>query len=323
MFVQPAGSSEALDRYKITRSLRFRSNSPCYLSKTLTANTAVGGDVSTTYNLTISADTNNYVLYDQAKTAGWNGYSLCTINLTINDGVKVGSTRTTLPALDIRGFPSGVVINVYVGNSVSSGTYVVGAGGAGGQGYDWQRAGGNGEAGGDAIWANSAVNISNKGTIAGGGGGGGAGRANTNVNGSYGYAGGGGGGGAGLVVGSGGAGGTSSYNGSPGSPGTLTTGGNGGNGAGNNAGAGGKGGDLGQAGADGVNNGELNWNGTNYGAGSGGAAGNYVVGSNFVTWSNTGSRLGGSVATTVSKNWTVSFWVKRGKLSNEIGRAHV
>ena len=134
MFVLPLGSTESLDLYKIKRSLRFKSAQSCYLSKTLTANTAVGGNVSITYNLTISADTNNYVLYDQAKTAGWNGYSLCTVNLTINDGVKVGSTRTTLPALDIRGFPSGVVINVYVGNSVSSGTYVVGAGGAGGVG---------------------------------------------------------------------------------------------------------------------------------------------------------------------------------------------
>ena len=44
MFVQSAGSSEALDRYKITRSLRFRSSVPSYLSKILTTNSAVGGD---------------------------------------------------------------------------------------------------------------------------------------------------------------------------------------------------------------------------------------------------------------------------------------
>ena len=128
MFVLPLGSTESLDRYKIKRSLRFKSNQGCYLSKTLTVNTAVGGNVSTTYNLTISADTNNYVLYDAAKAAGWNGYSLCTVNLSVNSGVKVGSVRSTLPALDIRGFPSGVVINV----TVNSNAYVVGAGGAGG-----------------------------------------------------------------------------------------------------------------------------------------------------------------------------------------------
>ena len=129
MFVQSAGSSESLDRYKITRSLTFRSSNSCNLFHTLITNPVVGGDVSTAYNLTIPTDTTNYVLYDQVKAAGWNGYSLCTINLSINAGVKVISTRTGAPALDIRGFPPGVVITV----TVAPTAIILGQGGKGGE----------------------------------------------------------------------------------------------------------------------------------------------------------------------------------------------
>ena len=320
MFVMNASEPED---YKVPRSLRFISSNSQYLQTTLVARTALGGTLATTYNLTIPSNTNNYVLYTEAKAAGYNGYSLCTVNLTINTGVIVGSSSSYLPALDLRGFPSGVVINITVG----AGAYIVGAGGKGGNGGDsgwsmgsdgkFNRPGSPGDDGGDAIWASSYVTIVNNGTIAGGGGGGGGG---AGVH-AYGPGGGGGGGGAGLVAGSGGLAAGYLY-GTNGSSGTFLLGGHGGPGTsavnGEDilySGDGGNGGDLGQPGASG---GDSSWNDYSY-TGAGGAAGNYIVGNSYVNWIATGTRLGGAASASTSKNWTISAWIKRGSLGSKRG----
>lgn len=107
----------------------------------------------------------------------------------------------------------------------------------------------------------------------GGGGGGGKGTTTTT------YAGGGGGGGGGVSAGSGGAGGTgANFNGFNGSAGTSTTGGLGGVYNSGNGGA------LGLAGTG----------GTGSNPGPGGAAGYYIIGNSFVTWTAIGTVLGQS-----------------------------
>ena len=107
----------------------------------------------------------------------------------------------------------------------------------------------------------------------GGGGGGGKGTTTTT------YAGGGGGGGGGVSAGSGGIGGTgANFNGFSGSAGTSTTGGFGGQ---YNSGSGGA---LGSAGTG----------GTGSNPGSGGAAGFYINGNSYVTWTAIGTVLGQS-----------------------------
>jgi hypothetical protein len=105
----------------------------------------------------------------------------------------------------------------------------------------------------------------------GGGGGGGKGSTTTT------YAGGGGGGGAGEAVGTGGAGGSgANNNGAPGSNGSASAGGSGGIYDAGNGGA------LGTAGTSGA--------GSN--PGTGGAAGYYINGNSYVTWTAIGTVVG-------------------------------
>lgn len=174
-----------------------------------------------------------------------------------------------------------------------------------------------GGAGNNGLFVNRPVIVQNNGTIAGGGGGGGGGAGRSGANASSpakaapvrrAVGGGGGGGGASQVgVGVGAAGGTAV---TP-TPVTNTalapgfTGSNGGvssGGAGGPArpvapligGAGGAGGSVGAAGSSGtVGSGTMGRTGIQPSAGTGGAAGNYIVGNPFVTWTATGTRLGG------------------------------
>jgi len=247
---------------------------------------AFGGSLATVYNLTINADTQNYLLFNETKLLGYDGDEYCTVNLTVTNNAVVGSFSTSVPALDLRGFPVGCDLNI----TVDAGCYVVGAGGRGGSGSPWNLNGLPGNPGGDAIWANSDINITNNGIIAGGGGGGGGADGTTTPSGSAGYGGGGGGGGAGNIVGPGGPGGGSTHNGISGLSGTLTTGGTGGDGN-TTAAAGGTGGTLGNNGSVGGNSPPA-WNGTNYAGGAGGVAGFYSDGDKYITWSGVGSQLG-------------------------------
>lgn len=174
-----------------------------------------------------------------------------------------------------------------------------------------------GVGGANGVFAGRPVTITNNGIIAGGGGGGGGGAGRSGANASSpakaapvrrNVGGGGGGGGAASSGGVGGgvAGGTAtmpapttntaSAPGFPGSNGGPSSGGVGGSGrpvAPLVGGAGGAGGSVGAAGSSGtVGSGTLTRT-QGASAGSGGAAGNYIVGNPFVTWPATGTRLGG------------------------------
>ena len=234
-------------------------------------------------NITIAANTNNYVLSDYLSSSSYfPGRS--TITLTVNAGVIVGSGSVGSPALVIDGLESGDLINLAnYGN-------IAGAGGQGGAAGSYivtntpilnskgqpvysTISGGKGriqatnstvtsvpgrpgETGGPALFVTYATTLVNNGTIAGGGGGGGGGGGST---------GGQGGGGAGSKVGSGA------------NNGTLTSGGAG-------AGLGGAGGARGTEGSAGTND-------TNTG-GAGGAPGAAIIGIDNVTISTEGTIIG-------------------------------
>lgn len=177
--------------------------------------------------------------------------------------------------------------------------------------------GSNGVGGANALFVNRPVTVQNNGTISGGGGGGGGGAGRSGANPSSpvkaapvrrAVGGGGGGGGASQIgVGGGVPGGTSTMP----APTTNTSsapgfaGSNGGSSAGGaggparpvaplTGGAGGAGGSVGAAGSSGtVGSGTMTRTGVQPTAGTGGAAGNYIVGNPFVTWTATGTRLGG------------------------------
>lgn len=163
------------------------------------------------FSPTISADTSNYNLKAAALSAGWNGTTKLTVNITVNSGVVVSANSTGAYAFDTgAGFPAGSTI------TLTNKGHIVGMGGAGGTLYfdgtpDTVRSGG------PALRAQYAMSVANTGTIGGGGGGGegcggggGGGRTGrTNSSGGYGSGNGGQGtfGAAGLSGGNGGAGG--------------------------------------------------------------------------------------------------------------------
>lgn len=261
-----------------------------------------GAQNRVTLNITISSNTNNYNLYTTASANPGYQAGITDINLTVNPGVTVGSTSISTYALSIPSdFNSGDNITL-----INQGT-IVGKGGNGGNGGS-NSAGGAGQTGGSALYVNRTTTITNNGTLAGaGGGGGGTGSAAVRV-GSYPkgggdqfayYRGSSGGGGAGVNPGSGGAlgptsGGSGGY---AGSAGTATAGGAGGPrstgapSANAYTGAGGAGGARGSAGVNGEPYGPSTTN-VRYGSGAGGSAGKYLVGSSYVTWDATGTRLG-------------------------------
>lgn len=231
--------------------------------------------------LTIAANSYNYDVYTNRSPTYVAGTSDVTV--TVNPGVTVGSTSTGTYAMLVPSAFSPTDTVTIVNNGV-----IQGMGGGGGRGgsagtgpVPSQIPSIAGAVGGNAIYANRPTTITNNGTVAaGGGGGGGGGNGGTT---KAPVQGGGGGGGAGF---NGGAGAARS-----GAAGTSPAGGAGGpsSGAPNPAGAGGAGGGRGAAGGAG---GPPTVSPV-YGAKPGGAAGNYIVGSPFVTWPVTGTRQGG------------------------------
>jgi hypothetical protein len=260
-------------------------NSAIPTSGTIAIGNFYGSSAASGLNLTISANTQNYDVYTAAIGAG---YSSGDVTVTINPGIVVGSNSTGAYALLVPSAfsPSASISITNSGTIIGSG----GAGGTGGNGNPGTIAPGTpGLVGGNAIYVNRPTTVTNNGTIAGGGGGGGGGGAIGTPSFSIPSrrSGGGGGGGAGDTAGAGGAAGGAVPAGAatPGNPGTLTAGGAGGAGT-LNALPGGPGGGQGASGTSGVN-------GPVRPGGSGGGAGNYIVGNPFVTWSVTGTRLGG------------------------------
>ena len=264
---------------------------------------AVGSDQSTTYDFSIASNTSNFMLYTRALEDGYDGTSNATFNVNVAANVVVGSGSSAIPAMDLRGMPRGVQINL----NLASNAYVVGRGGYGGGGGIWPQTNPQGDDtrggdGGTALAIDQATSIDNQGTIAAGGGGGGgsAGRA---PNGNFSGAGGGGGGGAGFGVGRFGPGGEGSvsHHGLNGSNATLTSGAAGGQGDQNQntCGVGGTGGGLGQAGANGAGPGGANFNSSTAAPGDGGAAGIAIDGNTNATFSNTGT-ITGSVNSTAT-----------------------
>ena len=236
-----------------------------------------------TINLTIAANTNNYVLSDYlSSTSYYPGHSI--VNLTVNAGVIVGSGSIGTAALIIDGLVSGDLINLTnngniagaggLGGAAGSYTSVTSGGGKAGYGYFYGASyagkgyysvgtttvtsvpGRPGQFGGPALYVTYQTNLVNNGTIAGGGGGGGGGGGPT---------GGQGGGGAGRKAGSGA------------NNGTLTA-------AGAGAGLGGAGGARGTAGSAGTNDSSA--------GGAGGDPGAAIIGIDKVTISTEGTILG-------------------------------
>lgn len=266
--------------------------------------------------LTIAANTNNYNIF--SNKGGTYSAGKSNITLTVNSGVSVGSTSVSVAALDTgTGWASGDTITI-----VNNGT-VRGRGGDGGDGGSATNNssggnvsatdGGDGGAGGTAIKSQFATTITNNGTFAGGGGGGaGHGGQTTYSDTKTGIsfsakAGGGGGGGAGFSAGGSGgtAGGYWQYNSGgvnsstvtaeSGSAGTATAGGAHGDGFSNFVGefasyGGSDGGGLGSAGSPGSGG---SGGGRTGADGTAGAAGKYAEGNSNITWSTTGTRLGG------------------------------
>lgn len=144
----------------------------------ISINSAYGKTGSFIFNQTISANTANYNLKSSAIAAGWDQVRALAATITINSGVYVYSTSTGAYSFQTGStFPAGTVLNL-INNGI-----ILGMGGAGGSGgssvYSPPVAnnGNPGSAGGPALLASYAINITNNGTIAGGGGGGGGGGA--------------------------------------------------------------------------------------------------------------------------------------------------
>jgi hypothetical protein len=232
---------------------------------------------------TISADTTNYNLRAAMVAAGWNQTSPLNIALTINSGIVVSSNATGTSGFVIDGaYPTGSIIRI-----INNG-YIVGMGGAGGNGAISSMVGKSvtlisaatsGLAGGTALTvapsvpANVSVLVTNNGIIGGGGGGGGGAYSVGQVSSP-----GGGGGQTGRTNSAGGGGGYGSNAGTfAGAGAGLSPGGNGNSGAG---------GGWGGSGAIGYA-----WPG-DYQVTSGGAGGPATSGTANITWVVTGTRYG-------------------------------
>jgi hypothetical protein len=247
--------------------------------------------------ITISSNIQNFNIYNNritsqhgsAVTVSGSYSSGSTITVVVNSGVVVGSSSTGL-----YGFDTGTGWGVTDILKLTNNGYIVGAGGAGRDGADFNQVttGGGGGLpgfqGGIALRAQKALSITNIGTIGGGGGGGGCQGGPQYFNGVwfYTYGGAGGGGGAGSSSGIGGQPSIYSAGSGAGTAGTLTTGGAAGVGAA--YGGGGPGGNLGQTGGAG-NTVIID---VIPGGGAGGAPGASVYGSANITWVTIGTVLG-------------------------------
>jgi hypothetical protein len=177
----------------------------------------------TTIELTVENDARNLDLWAWIEgELGGSETTYSIFNITIGDGVIIGSNSTSSPAFTTgSGWPAGAVLTI-----TNNGT-IVGAGGDGGD-----SGGQNGGSGGGAIKFTLDATLTNEALVAGGGGGGGGATS------SYG-----GGGGAGSRSGSGGDGDVE-----PGGVGRLSQGGYA-------LGSAGSGGDLDEAGENDVSGG--------------------------------------------------------------------
>jgi hypothetical protein len=238
------------------------------------------------FSFVISANQTNANLRTLAINAGWNQTSK--VVATINSGVYVSSNGTGTPALTANGsFPGGVQL-------INNG-FIVGMGGAGGRGGEYNANNGvSGNVGGLALSVSSSITITNNGTIAGGGGGGGGGSLvvtqDPKVGNAYGGGGGGGGGRSSNAANS--AAGAGGYwpggNGVAGGVGTVSGPGSGGTAAYSSSYCrGGNGGGWGASGAAGGN-----MPGFIFSPGGGGSAGAAISGNSNITWAATGTRLG-------------------------------
>jgi len=181
-------------------------------------------------NITISANTANYSLTSTVANTFLSGGYVAGITdtiITINNGVYVYSPSTATPAFSVSSFASGDTVKI-----INNGA-IIGAGGAGGTGANYNGSAVAGGTGGTALYSRFATSVQNNGGIAGGGGGGGGGGYQTRTVSSgkststLTYGGGGGGGGSGYDLGLGGTGGTGGNQGTggSGSNGTQATGG--------------------------------------------------------------------------------------------------
>lgn len=169
------------------------------------------------FNQTITANTTNYNLRNEAIAAGWNQTVPLIATVTVNSGVMLtASSDTGYAFFTGTGFPDGTVLKLINNGSI------IGKGGTGGQGSSGNAAPTNGNKGGTGLRTTYPLTITNNGTIAGGGGGGGGGGGMSVQSSypSYNWSGaimnaGGGGGGGGAGYGLGGGGGGSSLIGSP------------------------------------------------------------------------------------------------------------
>lgn len=287
-------------------------NSAVPTSGTISLGDFYGAVNVVTLNLTVSSNTNDYDLYPQVSSNPSYVAGATNINVTVNPGIRVGSTSRTGYAFQIPAqFNSGDNITL-----INQGT-IVGRAGDGGRGGNAPQ--GNavaGQPGGHGLRIQRAVTIQNQGVIAGAGGGGGGSGAARMIDGTTGkfntpyygeYSGSGGGGGGGFQVGAGGPKGTNpntTATGYNGSAGTETNGGSGGArrpsaaspsntawiGAGGNGGNRGSNGQAGEWSQDSVpTNSSVPAKGSPGGAGS---RGRYITGQSFATWQQTGQRLG-------------------------------
>ena len=215
--------------------------------------------------VTLTGDNYNFNLLNYLNGLGLYVSGQTEVTITVNSGAYVGSTSISTPAFTVSGFSNQDKVTI-INNGI-----ILGCGGKGGNNTGWPSST-SGDNGGTAILLNYACTIVNNGTIAGGGGGGGGGRGGKTRGGRP-YTLGRGGGGGGLAPGGGGY-----SNAGPGQPGTRTTGGAGTYG-------GGPGGPIGTPGQPSGN--------YQYGQQPGGSAGNYLVGSQYVTWNPIGTVLGG------------------------------
>ena len=244
------------------------------------------------FAFTISSNQTNANLRTLAVNAGWN--QTTKVVATISGGVYISSNSTGTPALNVNGsFPGGVEL-------INNG-FIVGMGGAGGNGANGFSTGGTASAGGLALSVSSAITINNaSGTIAGGGGGGGGGGGSFQN--AFCVSGGGGGGGGGrssnAANSAGGARGTGnggSYDGQPGNAGTVSSAGTGGAGATASlarGGTGGTGGGWGSTGSNGAASPGPSCADRGNG-GAGGSGGGAISGNSNITWTAFGTRLGG------------------------------
>lgn len=219
-------------------------------------------------NLTVLTDSFNFNMKAAAINAGWNQITPLSMTVTVNSGIKIGSTTASSVSFDTdQGFPVGSNLNLINNGSILG---IGGEGGIGTDGYRDQTEASTGTViiypttrgfkGGTSLQAQVPLNVTNNGVIAGGGGGGSGNYVRYELN-EYGFKQGEKGAGGQGYQGGKGLGGA--YDGTHLAPGTTPA-------------------NYGNGGALGLPG----------GGNMPGAAGNAVVGNSFITWVATGTRQG-------------------------------